>query len=31
MEIKPGSIRTLNKYIERVEKYDRDLLSACLP
>lgn len=28
---KLGSIRILNKYIERVEKYDRDLLSACLP
>ena len=28
---KLGSLRLLIKYIQRVEKYDRDLLSACLP
>jgi elongation factor 3 len=26
-----GSLKLLSQYIDRVEKYDRDLLSACLP
>ena len=28
---KVGSLTFLGEYIDRVEKYDRDLLSSCLP